>query len=141
MGEPATTYRPRITWLRGLALLIGVGYLALGVAGFVVTGGGGVGSEPSRTAWLFGVSAPLNIVHTAVGLLGVGASRTGSTARLYGWLTFFGFSGLTAYGLVAALTDLPGNLVNVNAPDVWLYACTAVAGLALAFVPARHRDR
>ncbi|WP_235998740.1 DUF4383 domain-containing protein [Qaidamihabitans albus] len=132
---------PRKVWLMRLALLIGVVYLVLGIAGFIVGNGGQIGPDPQRTVWVFSISVLLNIVHTGVGLLGLAASRKPAATRIYGWLMFFVFTGLSAYGLVAAATDLPGNIVNVNAPAILLYGSTAIAGLFLALFPARREVR
>lgn len=132
-------WRPRVPWLQLTALLIGLWYLALGIAGFV-THGTTIGPDDSRTVWGFANSALLNFWHTLIGLLGVfGAYREGTT-RVFGVLTFVGFAGLTAYSILATVLTDQADLANVAASNTWLYGFTALAGLLLAFLPVRQED-
>ncbi|WP_158890445.1 DUF4383 domain-containing protein [Amycolatopsis anabasis] len=141
----------RMLFARGLALLLGLIYLALGVAGFffaegeqVTTNPGDVQHpvrNPENMLWIFAVSPLLNVVHTAVGVLGLVASLHGSGTRIYGWVLFAGFAGLTAYGILAAATGTSADPVNLNWADVWLHGLTALAGLCMGFARWRTAVR
>nr|WP_048876725.1 DUF4383 domain-containing protein [Saccharomonospora saliphila] len=126
--------------LRAAALVTGVWYLAIGLAGFLAVEGG-MGVDSSRSLWVFGISALVNIGHTGVGVLGVLAARSETTTRAFGWMAFFGFTGLTAYGILAVTVSPLGNLANVTAGNVWLYGCSALLGLGLCLMPVRPAHR
>lgn len=128
---------PPTALLQATVLLVGLCYLALGLAGFT-TKGTGMGPDPTRTVWVFGVSALLNIGHTGVGVLGVAAVFHETVARAYGWLSFFAFTGLFAYSILAVTLSSTGNLANVRPANVWLYAVTAVLGLLVSVTPVRQ---
>ncbi|PXY28359.1 DUF4383 domain-containing protein [Prauserella muralis] len=137
--SPDETETRRTPWLRLAALFFGVVYLALGIAGFVLHGGGDLGPDADRTVWVFGVSALFNIVHTGVGLLGLLCSHRTVTARIYGWLLFFGFAGLTAYSVAGTVLGGSGDIANATAANTVLYACTAAIGLVVSLLPGSGR--
>ncbi|WP_024876008.1 DUF4383 domain-containing protein [Saccharomonospora piscinae] len=127
---------PGAATLRAVVLVLGLWYLALGIAGFAV-GGTGMGADVSRSVWLFGTSALLNIGHTGVGVLGLAATRSEATVRAFGWLGFFGFTGIFAYSVLAVTLSPLGNLANMRPGNVWLYAVTALLGLFVCVAPLR----
>ncbi|WP_026455286.1 DUF4383 domain-containing protein [Saccharomonospora iraqiensis] len=132
--------RPTLSMLRAATLLIGLWYLVIGLVGFITTSNS-MGADPSRSVWVFGVSALVNIGHTGVGIMGVLAARSEETTRAFGWMAFFGFTGLTAYGILAVTVSPLGNLANVNAANVVLYGISAVLGLLLCLLPVQPESR
>ncbi|MCR6483779.1 DUF4383 domain-containing protein [Amycolatopsis sp. OK19-0408] len=139
----STEARPRAGpgWLRPVVAVVGLLYLALGVAGFLTPETASVGHRPENTVWLFSVTTVLTMVHTLVGVLGLLAAtkRTGSV--IYCWVLFLGFAGMTAYGVFAAAFAAPEDPINVNWADNWLHGLTAVAGLVFGIAGARAATR
>lgn len=131
-----TDHRPRAIWIRGVALLLGLFYLALTIVGFVKYPGG-MGPDEGRSLWGFGFSAFLNIAHLPAGVLGILAAYQERTARTYGWMSFFAASGLTAYGIVTQLVAGAGNVANVQLGNIILYAITAAIGVVISVLPTR----
>ncbi|MGW9308036.1 DUF4383 domain-containing protein [Saccharomonospora azurea] len=134
--NPWTRALPPTGTLRVGVGVIGLAYLVLGIAGFALVGSD-MGYDPSRTVWLFGASGLLNIGHTGVGALGLAATHTESTLRAFGWLSFFAFTGLFAYSILAVTLSPLGNLANVHVANACLYGVTAVLGLLISVVPTR----
>ena len=65
-----------------LALVIGVVYLLVGLAGFLVTGFDNFAGHDHETTLLgFAVNPLHNIVHILIGVLGITMSRTAASAR------------------------------------------------------------
>jgi hypothetical protein len=124
---------------RLLALLIGLVYLVLGVLGFFAAEPTHMGHDATNAVWIFSTSALLNIVHTAVGVLGIVASTKASGAQFYGWGLFVAFTGFTVYGIFAAATSSAGDLVNINWADNWLHGITAVLGLVMGFLQSKQQ--
>jgi ABC-type transport system involved in multi-copper enzyme maturation permease subunit len=122
-----------------LALVIGVVYLVVGLAGFLVTGFDGFTEhDHSQTLLGFAINPLHNIVHIVIGLLGIALWSTASKARTYGWLLFIGYGATFVYGLVVA--DRPEwNFLNINGADNVLHIVSALAGLAIALWPRRDR--
>ncbi|MFF5990592.1 DUF4383 domain-containing protein [Prauserella flavalba] len=127
----------RLSWPQVVVGVVALWYLVMGITGFALHDG--MGPESSRTVWVFGVSTLLNIMHTAVGVLALIATRKAVTARLFGWASFFAFAGLTAYSILATVLDEWGDLVNVKAANAWLYGATCLIGLVLALGGVRTR--
>jgi hypothetical protein len=138
MTSAETRSRTKASWLRPVVAVVGLLYLALGVAGFLTPETAEVGHETSRAVWIFSVTPLLNIVHTLVGVLGLLAATRLSGAIFYCWLLFVGFTGMTAYGILAAAFINPEDPVNINWADNWLHGLTAAAGLVLGIVAARR---
>lgn len=124
-----------------LALAIGVVYLLVGLAGFLVTGFDGFTEhDHSQTLLGFAINPLHNIVHIVIGLAGIALWSTASRARTYGWLLFVGYGATFVYGLIVA--DNPdANILNINGADNGLHLVSALAGLAIALWPRRDRDR
>lgn len=123
------------------ALTIGIIYLLMGVAGFIPS----LVATPAVTPdvanlrftrgygdlmGLFPINVLHNVVHLGVGLLGILASISLGSARLFsGALALF-------YGLLATLGLFPATystlgLLPILGNDVWLHAVTA--GIAAYF--------
>lgn len=135
--------RPRTgaAWLRPVVAVLGLLYLALGIAGFLTPETAAVGHETSRAVWIFSLTPVLNILHTVVGVLGLLAATRRTGSIIYCWVLFAGFAGMTAYGVLATAFGTPEDPVNLNWADNWLHGLTAAAGLVLGIVAARAATR
>jgi hypothetical protein len=119
--------------IRTFALIFGIIYLLVGILGFIPglaphhadMPNIAVDSFYGRLMGLFPVNILHNIVHIAIGLWGLLASRSVSGARL------FGKALAIIYGLLAILGLIPGantmfGLVPIYGHDVWLHALSAL---------------
>ena len=129
--------------VRILAALAGIAFIVFGVVGFTRTGVG----DWSTHSFVLGFSVnPLhNLVHVAVGVLGLLMALGSGLARLYGWLLFLGYGAIFVWGLMitGVLAQNPasqfGNPLALNTNDNWLHLGLAILGLLLAVVPARRK--
>jgi uncharacterized membrane protein YuzA (DUF378 family) len=138
------TYYTTPTRTRGvhqwLALTIGVAYLLVGAAGFLVTGFSGFAEhDHDQTLLGFAVNPLHNIVHLLIGLLGLTMWSVPGRARTFGWLLVAGYGATFVYGLIA-VGNPDINILNINAADNVLHALSVVAGLAIALWPHRHTE-
>jgi hypothetical protein len=132
--------------LRGIALLVGVGFLVVGILGFVpgITTNyddmGLAGHEShAELLGIFQVSILHNIVHLLFGVAGIALSRRIDTARLYligGGATYLV---LWLYGLIIDLTS-GANFVPVNDADNWLHFALGVGMIGLGLIVGRKRE-
>lgn len=116
---------------RGFALLFGVTYLAVGVAGFVVTGFDDFAVNTDEALLIFEVNPFHNIVHLGVGALWIAASRAVPRVATLGITV-----GIGLVYLLATVLGFAGELGALSidgfwAPDNFLHLGTAV--LALVF--------
>ena len=121
---------------RMLALAVGVVYTLIGVAGFFVTGLDNFASETDETLLGFEINPLHNIVHLAIGVLGLVMSRRLSSARAFGWILAIAYGGAFLYGLVA-VNNPDINFLSLNSADQWLHLLSAALGLAIALWPVR----
>ncbi|WP_418608253.1 DUF4383 domain-containing protein [Georgenia sp. SUBG003] len=121
--RPQVVPRPPTT----LALIIGVVYLVVGIAGFFATGFSNF-TEHDHTQTLLGFAVnPLhNVVHVIIGLAGVLLWRTRNGARLYGWLLGVGYGATAVYGFLV-VNNPDANILNINQADNWLHVFSALA--------------
>lgn len=141
---------------RYCALALGVLFLLVGIAGFipglVSLPGGATSSVPVDVApdaysagysyvfGLFPTNLLHNLVHCAVGLLGIASYTSSSSARLYNR----GFA--IAYALIAIMGLLPitkttFGLMPIFGNNVWLNALTAAVAAYFGFAqPAQTTD-
>ncbi|MFD6140239.1 DUF4383 domain-containing protein [Promicromonospora sp. NPDC060271] len=121
-----------------LALIVGVVYLLVGVAGFAVTGlSGFMEHDDSQTLLGFAINPLHNIVHVVIGILGISLWAWSGSARIFGWLLLLGYGAAFVYGLYAV--DNPEmNYLNINEADNWLHLGSAVLGLLIAVWPHRR---
>jgi hypothetical protein len=118
-----------------LALAIGAVYTLIGILGFFITGFDNFASETDKTLLGFEINPLHNLVHLAIGLAGLALWRRLDTARTYGWLLAAGYGLTFIYGLFAAgNSDI--NFLSLNGPDNGLHLVSAVAGVAIALLPA-----
>lgn len=120
-----------------LALTLGVAFTLAGLAGFAVTGFDNFASNTDKTLLGLEVNPLHNIVHLALGVLGLVMWRRPDTARTYGWLTLIGYGGVFLYGLVAVGNDDP-NLLSINAADNVFHITVALLGLVAALTAYRR---
>jgi hypothetical protein len=134
-----TTDRHPAQWL---ALVIGIAYTLVGLAGFVTTGlNGFTAPEGALLLGIFEVNPLHNIVHLAIGLAGLLLWNRLDRARLYGWLLAAGYGLVFLYGLFVADRNEPANFLALNQSDNWLHLFSALAGLAIALWPARRAQQ
>jgi len=123
-----------------LTLAIGVIYSLIGILGFLVTGVEDFAAETDKTLLGFEINPLHNLVHLAIGIVGLAMWRRLDTARAYGWLLAAGYGLAFIYGLFAAgNSDI--NFLSLNGADNGLHLVSAVAGLAIALWPARRTAR
>jgi hypothetical protein len=127
-----------------LALIVGVVFLVVGIAGFIP----GITTDYGQMtfaghhsgAMLFGVfqvSILHNIVHLLFGVAGLAMARRYDTARLY--LIGGGaiYLVLWLYGLV--INDNSGaNFVPINNPDDWLHFVLGIGMIGLGLATTRR---
>jgi hypothetical protein len=132
--------------LKTLALIFGVVFLAIGVAGFFVLNPAGPGSTGGNLTMnhgegvllgLFPVNTLHNAAHVLFGLWGLAASRTVGSARGYFRGVAIGYGLLTILGLIPQTNTFFG-LIPLHGNDVWLHAVLALVGAYLGFM---HRER
>jgi hypothetical protein len=132
---------------RRFALIVGIVYLVIGVAGFIpglVAGQNyedlAIHTGEGALLGLFPVNVLHHIVHLLVGALGVAASRDYDSARAYsrGLAIFYGV--LAVMGVITAgnLHTMFG-LVPLFSHDVWLHAVTAAIAAYVGWSAADDR--
>ena len=114
MGNPA----------RSFAGAFGAVYLLVGVVGFIVTGT----STATHQLIIFDLNALHNLVHLAIGAIGLAAFTAGETvSRRYA----FGLAAV--YGVVAIAGFAPQQflgIIPIGGADIALHAATALVALA-----------
>ena len=121
-----------------LALIVGLAYLVVGIWGFFITGFDGFTEhDHSETLLGFAINPLHNIIHLAIGVLGVILWTTDRSARTFGWILVVGYGAAFVYGLWA-VNDEDINFLNINAADNVLHAVSAALGLVIALWPARR---
>lgn len=136
MAQSSTASRTRAPY-QLLALAIGVVFLLVGLAGFLVTGFDGFTEhDHSQTLLGFALNPLHNIVHLVIGAAGLVLWSSRSRARLYGWLLAAGYGLTSIYGLIV-VNDPTTNILNINGADNGLHILSTLAGLAIALWPDR----
>lgn len=126
------------------ALLFGVVFLIVGIAGFIpgltmdmgtmsVAGHGSM----AMLLGLFQVSVLHNIVHLLFGVVGLLAARTAGGARSYLLIGGIVYAVLFVYGLFTAGMAGGANFVPLNVADNALHAVLAVAMIVLGVLLPR----
>jgi hypothetical protein len=124
------------SWPQLLALVIGAGYLLVGIVGFFITGFDDVfGHDTNETIVGFEINPFHNVVHILIGAAGPVLARTLAGARTYGWLLAVGYGAAFVYGLFAV--GRSWDFLSLNWADNWLHLVSALAGLAIALGPVR----
>lgn len=130
---------------RNFALVFGIVFLLVGIAGFIpqlvqdlhpehppLT----VDANAGQLLGLFPVNVLHNIVHLLFGVWGLASARSLSAAKLYGRGVAIIYAVLTVAGFVPALNTLFG-LVPLFGNDIWLHA---VLALIAGYFGWLHRD-
>ncbi|MDT7797104.1 MAG: hypothetical protein QOI78_537 [Actinomycetota bacterium] len=125
-------------WTRGFEAAAGLGYFALGVAGFVL--------HATGTEWLFGTGILVDLVRTLLGGLGVlglfTAGRRPRPSHAYSWVLFVVLTALTVFGvLTVALGEPRDTPLGVNWADNTLHGLTALVALVTGIVATRAAER
>jgi hypothetical protein len=120
--------------IRSFALIFGLVFLLVGIAGFVPPLMTAVHPEHPQLAvgsgyglllGLFPVNLPHNIVHLAFGVWGLVAARSLGAAKLYARGVAIIYAVLTVAGVVPALDTLFG-LTPLFGNNIWLHALLAI---------------
>lgn len=128
---------------RTLALVIGLVYTALAVAGLIALQGAPPDARSPEDMFAgLGVSVLSTIFHAGLGLAGLAAvlARQKSAVRVYGVAVAIAALGLTAYGLPAAFEGHRSEVLNVGWFNVAIYAMTVLIGLFLAYGKPIRRE-
>ncbi|WP_433953577.1 DUF4383 domain-containing protein [Curtobacterium flaccumfaciens] len=128
------------------ALVVGIVFLLVGIAGFIpgITTGDLAGAGHESMGMLLGifqVSVLHNIVHLLFGVVGLLAANRASGSRMYlviGGIVYFV---LWVYGLFTAGHSSGANFVPLNNADNWLHLVLAIGMVALGVVLPRERRR
>ncbi len=147
MTDSRTRDTTRRTAVQTAALLVGVVFLLVGIAGFIpgVTTNfdqltfAGHHSE-AKLLGIFQVSILHNIVHLLFGIAGLALARSLVGARTY--LVFGGviYLVLFVYGLIID-QETAANFVPVNSADNWLHLVLGVGMILLGLTLTRPRTR
>jgi hypothetical protein len=148
MTDPSRTpTRAGRTAAQTTALVVGLVFLLVGIAGFIpglttnfeTISFAGHYSQ-AMLLGVFQVSILHNIVHLLFGVAGIAMSRTHRGARSYligGGIIYLV---LFVYGLVIDHTS-DANFVPLNTADNWLHLGLAVGMIALGLILGRNLDR
>ena len=117
---------------RRVALVLGVVYLLVGLAGFLVTGGVGFADPDGNPLIVFGVNPLHNIVHLLVGAVLLAASRRTASARAANLAIGATYLLLGIIGLFIADATNPLNILAFNGWDNVLHLGTALVLLGVA---------
>ncbi|AVT38428.1 DUF4383 domain-containing protein [Plantactinospora sp. BB1] len=131
--------------VRRVALVVGVAFLLVGIAGFIpgvttnydsMTFAGH--ESDARLLGLFQVSVLHNIVHLLFGVVGLAMARTAERARLYLIAGGAVYLVLWLYGLVIS-HDSPANVVPLNGADDWLHLGLGIGMIGLGLATGNRR--
>jgi Domain of unknown function (DUF4383) len=130
--------------VRYFALVYGIVFLLVGIAGFVpgLLAPPDAGRELAITTGfgrlfnLFPVNVLHNLVHVAFGIWGLAAYRTFSASRLYARAVAAIYGVLTVMGLIPVLATTFG-LIPLYGHDVWLHALLAIVAAYFGWASVR----
>lgn len=126
------------------ALIVGIMFVLIGVMGFIP----GLVQPPTVTPdaahlgftsgygylmGLFPINLLHNIVHLTVGILGILASISLDSSRLYSGVLALFYGTLTLMGLIPATQSSLG-FIPIFGNDVWLHAITASVAAYFGFI-------
>jgi hypothetical protein len=117
--------------IKRIALVFGIVFLVVGIAGYLTDGGMSMEIDPAgMLLGLFPVNMLHNAVHVAFGLWGIVASRSFAGSRNFARI------GGILYALLAVLGFVVPNgfgFVPLGGHDIWLHAVLGIALLAAGF--------
>lgn len=118
--------------IKRVALVFGIVFLLVGIAGYLTPGGMGMEADPPA-ALLFGLF-PVNMLHNAVhvafGLWGIVAARSFAGARNFARIGGVVYAVLTVLGFIAPSGF---GFVPLGGHDIWLHAVLALGLLGAGF--------
>ena len=121
--------------------LFGAVYLLVGIIGFIPAVGGADGTTAHNLLGLFPVNAVHNVVHMAVGLLGLLAYARGtSTSRLFAQGIGLTYLLLAVLGAIFNTGNFLG-IVPIGGLDIALHAASALVLLIVGFAPMASTPR
>lgn len=132
--------------LQVAALLVGAVFVLVGVLGFIpgITQDydnlGWVNEDGAELLGIFGVNITHNLLHLALGLVGIAAAATAALAYTYLLVGGLAYLGLFVYGILIDL-DSGWNFAAINTADNWLHIGLSVVMIALAFTLPRRVAR
>jgi hypothetical protein len=132
------------TATQNFALIIGIMYLLIGLMGFISAfvrepivspeaAGLGFTAGYGYLMGLFPINALHNIIHILVGILGIAASISLDSSRLFSGALALFYGLLTIMGLFPPTQSTLG-LVPIFGNDVWLHAATAAIAAYFGFI-------
>lgn len=126
------------------ALIIGILFTLIGVAGFIPAFVSAPASAPDAVGLsittgygdlmgLFPINLLHNIVHLTVGITGLLASISLGSARLFSGILAIFYGSLVVFGLFMPTQSTFG-LIPIFGNDVWLHAVTAAIAAYFGFI-------
>jgi arginine exporter protein ArgO len=135
------------TPVQTVALVVGIVFLLVGIAGFIpglTSGYGDMGfagmNSMAMLLGVFQVSVLHNIVHLLFGIVGLVSSRTARASKRFLIIGGIVYAVLWIYGLVIDQSS-PANFVPLNSADNWLHLVLAVGMILLGLVVPGVRNR
>jgi hypothetical protein len=122
-----------------LALVFGVVYALVGVAGFLVTGDVPFAGDQGNPLVLFDVNGLHNIVHLLIGVALIAASRRLDTAR--GANLAIGVTYLLLGVLGPVINDTPVDIIGLNGADHVLHLVSGALLAAVAVLADKKEAR
>ena len=123
------------------AMVIGIGFLLVGIAGLLIPNGLSMEASMETAPRLLGLF-PVNVLHSAVhiafGSWGIVASRSHAGSRNFGRI------GAVVYGLLVVLAFIDPTtfgLIPIGSHDIWLHAVLAAALAYVGFGPHQQVAR
>ncbi|TFV61030.1 DUF4383 domain-containing protein [Mycobacterium sp. PS03-16] len=132
--------------VQGAALILGAGYLLVGVLGFIP----GITADHHALQWagqasdaellgIFGISGVHNVVHLVLGVAGLACARTYAASRAYFLAGGIALLGLWFYRLAAPHSGI-AELFPLNRADSWLHLGLGIVMVLLALTLAAQHD-
>jgi hypothetical protein len=141
-----TTTAPKYMAVQGAALLIGGGFIVIGVLGFIPGATTDYGllewsghHSGARLFGVFAVSGLHNVVHLTSGAVGIALARTYAASRAYflgGGLVYLA---LWLHGMFMNQASSV-NLMALNSADNWLHFGLGIGMVLLGVTLAGQRD-
>ncbi|WP_176697102.1 DUF4383 domain-containing protein [Microbacterium sp. 3J1] len=143
MSDTARTQRFAETPIQKTALIVGIVFLLVGIAGFIPglthsaehLHGAGAGSE-AQLLGLFQVSVLHNFVHLAFAVAGIAVAARARASRLYLIIGGLAYLVVWLYGLIAVGNEQL-NFLPVNDADNWLHLGLGIGMVLLGIFVSR----
>jgi len=127
----------RLSVAQWLALITAIAFVGVGIAGFFVTGFNDfAGHDTMKHVLIFEVNPLHNLVHLALGIVGLVLFSRVRGALSYGILVAVAYGGALIYGLFAL--GQSWDVLSLNTQYNWLHLGLAALGGVIAAVAARE---